>query len=180
MVIAVLCLVDVVIQRSVCARPLVVHVDKVKLFLDDPLPSWVADETATKVLLGDDSPARAEPTTDSFQFADEPETDRMTVDTGSGDDSPEPVGLLAASPARLSISPSAPILTMGVADIVHLSRPRTHCRRPRSICGAPRASAGFRLDSGLRKRSWPCEGCVGLPSPHLLRLVHVEQSDEAL
>ena len=45
-----------------------------------------------------------------------------------------------------------------VADMVHLSRLRTHRQRPRSVCGTPRASVGFRLDSGRRKRSWPCEG----------------------
>ena len=106
LVIVVLGLVDVVIQRLARARPLVVHVDKVKPFLGDPPPSWVVDETATNPLLGDDSSARAEPTTDSFQSADDPNTDRMPVDTGFGDDSPEPVGLLAASPAGSSISPS--------------------------------------------------------------------------
>ena len=113
LVIAVLCLVDVVIQRSARARPLVVHIDKVKPFLGEPPPSWVADETATKALLGYDSPARAKPTTDSFQSADEPDANRMPVDTGFGDDSPEPVGLLAARPASSSLSPSAPVFIPG-------------------------------------------------------------------
>ena len=106
-VIAVLGLVDVVIQRSARARPLVVHVDKVKSFLGDPPPSWVADEMAT--IARRRLVARAESTTDSFQSADEPDTDRMPVDTGFGDDSPEAVGLLAASPAGSSLSPSAPV-----------------------------------------------------------------------
>ena len=113
LVIAVLGLVDVVIQRSARARPLVVHVDKVKPFLGDPPHSWVADETATNPLLGYDSSAMAEPTTDSFQSADEPDTGRMPVDTGFGDDSPESVDLLAASPAGSSLSPPAPVFIPG-------------------------------------------------------------------
>ena len=113
LVIAVLGLVDVVIQRSPRARPLFVHIDKVKPFLGVTPPSWKANETATKPLPGDDSSARAELTTDSFQSADEPDTDRMPVDTGFEEVSPEPVGLLAASPTISSLSPSALVFIPG-------------------------------------------------------------------
>ena len=108
---------DVVILRSTRARPLVVHVDKVKPFLGDPPPSLEADETApsenvsaTNPLLGDDSSAKAEPTADGFQPEDEPNTNRLPVDTGLGDGSPEPVGLLVSSPAG---SPWVPVFTPG-------------------------------------------------------------------